>query len=186
MIELIQGLTFLTLSFGATLSAFAQTPAPCRLSDGTLFIEVRSEPDDGAWGPTIEIVISDQLRPLNRMIIPESRPIEACWWADMDRDVNLDTQDLSAAELVIGIGANDTAVSGVMVFDWAGHQLRRRSLPALPPQANGSFRYVVANGRLWAHPITARSESTAVAVPHRLNGNRWVTVEGNTNRSGGP
>ena len=174
MFKSILRLTAIALGCGASLSAPAETPASCMLTGLNLHIEVRSEPDDGAWGPTIEISFFDEIQPLNRMIAPESRPIEACWWGDIDGN--------NIAELVIGVGAEDVHAGGVLVFDWGNHQLQRRTLPALPAEARGNFRYVVRQGGLWAHPIVTNNESTAQQVPYRLGAGGWSTEGNDTGR----
>lgn len=183
MTQLIQrlGISFAAI-FGLSMSALADAPAPCVLTGLNLHIEVRSEPDDGAWGPTIEIAIADDLQPLNRMIVPESRPIEACWWADIDADSDHD-KDLGAPELIIGVGAADAQVGGAIVFDWDGRQLQRRSLPALPAGTAGTFRYVVSNGGLWAHPVTPNSESKTAGASYRLSAGHWAAIRGDAGRS---
>ena len=170
MFKSILKFTAITLGCSASLSAPAETPASCELAGPNLRIEVRSEPDDGAWGPTIEISFLDDNQPLNRMIAPESRPIEACWWGDIDGN--------HVPELVIGVGADDVQAGGVLVFDWDSYQLQRRTLPALPAEARGNFRYVVSHGGLWAHPIVTNNDTTAEQAPYRLGAGGW-SAEGN-------
>lgn len=144
----------------------AENLTPCALTILNHHIEARSEPDDGVWGPTLEIVIRDSLQPLTRLITVESRPIEACWWADIDLD--------QRAELIIGLGPDGNQLGGARVFEWDDHTLRAMPLPALPANATGIFRYVVSKDRLWAHPI-ARGGAVP-ALPYRLDGGRWLQI----------
>lgn len=168
VLSFFQRLTVVTMGFGGSFPLFAATFAPCLLTAANLHIQVRSEPDDGAWGPTLEIVVSDELQPLSRLIAPESRPIEACWWVVTDLN--------QKAELIIGVGANGTEPGGARIFEWDGHTLRPIPLPALPTNA-GTFRYVVSGDRLWAHPIAGAGRGLP-AHPYRLEAGRWSAVEG--------
>ena len=168
----------LAASIYLALPMVASGSPPCVLVDQNLTIEVRSEPDDGAWGPTVEVLITDAVQPINRMLVPETRPIEACWWGDIDGN--------SSVELVIGVGAEGQQAGGALVLDWDGRELRRRALPALPGEASGAFRYVVANRQLWAQPIVARGVRTA-ARAFRLKSGHWMVVTtGEETRSRAP
>ena len=157
----------LTVSIYLALPIVAKGSPPCVLVDQNLTIEVRSEPDDGAWGPTVEVLIADAVQPINRMLVPEARPIEACWWGDIDGNPSI--------ELVIGVGAEGEQAGGALVLDWNGRELRRRPLPDPPVAASGEFRYVVANGQLWAQPIVSRGVPTT-ARAFRLKSGHWVAV----------
>ena len=79
---------------------------------------------------------------------------------------------------VIGVGADDVQAGGVLVFDWDSYQLQRRTLPALPAEARGNFRYIVSHGGLWAHPIVTNNDTTAEQAPYRLGAGGW-SAEGN-------
>lgn len=140
--------------------AQAEAPAPCALEAPGLRIEVRSEPDDGVWGPTMEIVVRDALRPLSRLMAPETRPIEACWWGNVDADTRI--------ELVIGVGTDHRQPGGALVYEWDGQALHRTEIPPLPPAAVGVFRYIVRNDRIRAYPITDGG------APYRLEPTGWL------------
>jgi hypothetical protein len=167
-LSIIQKISVGLLVFGGVVSARATTPPPCAITAANLQIEVRSEPDDGAWGPTVEITVSDGLRPLSRLIAQEARPIEACWWADIDANQH--------TELVIGVGADNTRSGGVLIYEWDGQTLRPIALPALPATAKGAFRYVVSNARLWAYPVGGAGAGRTAAGPYRLETGRWAAV----------
>ena len=165
MIKIIQGLVGFAASINLALLSAAEGAPACVLADQNLHIEVRSEPEDDAWGPTLQVLIADALQPINRMLVPEARPIEACWWGDIDGNPSV--------ELVIGVGAEGQSASGALGLDWDGRALQRRPLPELPVQAKGVFRYVVADGQLWAQPIVARG-APADGRAWRLKDGQWA------------
>ena len=72
-------------AFVALVTLFATvvpitTAAPmntaCTLVPDGLQIDVTSVPDDGDWGPTLEITVKDSVQILSRLIAVESRPVE--------------------------------------------------------------------------------------------------------------
>ncbi|MGD9600259.1 MAG: hypothetical protein AB7V59_00485 [Gammaproteobacteria bacterium] len=139
-------------------------PAPCSIVAGDLGIEARGVPDDGEWGPTLDIEVRDTLGPLTRLTAPETRPIEACWWANVDRD--------PAAEFVIGLGATGDAPAGARIYEWDGGHLVPAPLPALPEA--GTFRFIVRRDRLWAVPV---GPSQVEVVPaYRFDAGAWTAV----------
>jgi len=148
----------------------AETPAPCVIAAAAgMQIEVRSEPDDGVWGPTLEVVVQGELGPLNRLMAPETRPIEACWWVDIDAD--------GKPELVVGLGADSERrqSSGVLIYAWDGHVLHPTTVPALPAAAAADYRYVVRQGAVWAYPLPP-DERVAAPRYRLLAGGRWEAV----------
>ncbi len=165
MRQTIQGLAVLAASINLALPSAAEGAPACVLAAQNLHIEVQSEPEDDAWGPTLEVLIADDLQPINRLLVPEVRPIEACWWGAIDGN--------PSAALVIGVGAEGQAASGALVLDWDGRALQRRPLPELPVQAKGVFRYVVADGQLWAQPMVARG-APADGRAWRLKDGQWT------------
>lgn len=149
---------------GCLLAAVAEAagPAPCAVTAGELQIEARSAPDDGEWGPTLDIEVRDALGPVTRLTAPEIRPIEACWWANLDAD--------PATEFVIGLGAAGAHPGGARVYEWDGSHLAPIPLAALPEA--GTFRFVVRGDKLWALPTGA---SQAGMVPaYRFDAGTWV------------
>lgn len=154
------------LVFCGSAAAAAGAPAPCALEAAGLRIEARSEPDDGFWGPTVEVEVADALRPLSRLMAPESRPIEACWWTDIEGD--------GKPELVIGLGPEPDRhrPPGLLVYTWHEQRLTPGNVPGLPAGNAGSYRFVVRARSLWAFPIG----SPLAADPrhaYRLEAGRW-------------
>jgi len=158
---------------GCLLAAVAEAadPAPCAITAGELRIEARSAPDDGEWGPTLDIEVRDALGPVTRLTAPETRPIEACWWANLDAD--------PAAEFVIGLGAAGENPGGARVYEWDGSHLVPTPLAALPEA--GAFRFVVRGDRLWAVPTGA--SQAGVAPSYRFDAGAWAAPAGEDGRA---
>jgi hypothetical protein len=140
--------------------------AACRIEASGLQIAVRSQADDGLWGPTLEIEIADALQPLTRLMAPESRPVEACWWTVL--------ADESVQTLIIGLGADDTSAGGALRFAWQGGHLQRRDVPDLPLTAGAAYRHVVRDRHLEAHPLPDKDGRASLAPYWRLTGGRWT------------
>lgn len=140
--------------------------AACRLEAGGLQIAVRSQADDGLWGPTLEIEIADALQPLTRLMAPEPRPVEACWWTVLADD--------PVQTLVIGLGADNTSPGGALRFAWQAGHLQRRDIPDLPLTAGVAYRHVVRDRHLEAHPLPDKDGRASLAPYWRLTGGRWT------------
>ena len=108
--------SLILLLTGAGSSALADGQV-CAIEAPPLRIGVSAEPDDGSWGPTLEIVVEDAVQPLTRLIAQESRPVEACWWQVM--------KGRGSPALVIGVGANEAEAAGALVFVWREGRLER-------------------------------------------------------------
>lgn len=155
----------LALSLLAGSSAAAGPEAACSLLAGELRITVHSEPDDGLWGPTLEIEVADALRPLARLMAPEPRPVEACWWSSLSDD--------PAPNLVIGLGAHDSEHGGVLRYAWRDGLLQRVEVPPLPAPPGQGFRYVVRERRLQAWPLPGPDGLAPEAPAWQFANGRW-------------
>lgn len=150
---------------GAGSSALADGQV-CAIEAPPLRIGVSAEPDDGSWGPTLEIVVEDAVQPLTRLIAQESRPVEACWWQVM--------KGLGSPALVIGVGANEAEAAGALVFVWREGRLERHPVPSLQGANTGTYRYIVRDGFLEAHPPPDASGLATGKPVYRLSGQRWI------------
>jgi len=158
----------LTLALLALASGAGAAESACRVDAGGLQISVTSQADDGLWGPTLEIEVADTLQPLTRLMAPEARPVEACWWTVLADD--------PVQTLIIGLGAVETTPGGALRFAWQGGHLQRRDIPELPLTAGASYRHVVRDRHLEAHPLPGKDGSASLAPYWRLVGERWIQV----------
>ncbi len=125
----------------ATVAADSTKPA-CELSANNAHFEVTSTPDDGEWGATVEIRVSDAMQTRNRLLVVEERPIEGCWWVDFGKP--------RSSGLVIALGSAPGNNAGVRVYKMKADSLVAMSVA--PPAAPGNerYRYLVINGVLHA------------------------------------
>lgn len=158
----------LALGLLAGLPVGGAEAASCQLDGGELEISVRSQADDGLWGPTLEIEIADTLQPLTRLMAQEARPVEACWWTILADD--------PVQTLVIGLGADASAPAGALRFAWQGGHLQRREIPELPLTAGAAYRFVVRERHLEAHPLPDKEGRASLAPYWRLAAGRWSQV----------
>ncbi len=140
------------------------SPMACELKVSGLHIEVAGVASDGVWGPTIEISVSAQGQPLTRLIAEEARPIESCWWTDLDHNRRED--------LNISITAARDSPSGAAVYEWNEGHLTARVIPEVPALPNATWRYLVGDHRLWAYRVT--DGPAAELVRYRLQLSQWV------------
>jgi hypothetical protein len=119
-----------------------------------LTVEVASAGADDEWDPTLEVVVSGPSGPLSRLLVSDARPIEACWWQDLDGD--------GVPELAIGLGPTEATASGVLVYAWRDGRLDPRKVPTLRGH-DGAYRYVVQGTRLYAFPVAGRQAGPPVA-----------------------
>ena len=152
---------------GSSAPVLADGPV-CAIEAPPLQIGVSAEPDDGSWGPTLEIVVEDAVQPLTRLIAQESRPVEACWWQVM--------KGLGVPALVIGVGATEAEPAGVMVFAWREGRLERQPVPEFTPREGGVYRFIAREGFLEAHPAPAPTGLPAQKPSYRLSGRAWIPV----------
>lgn len=129
----------------------------CELQTGSMTVTVRREADDGFWGPTLEIAADDGVGPVNKYLAGESRPLEACWWTDLDA--------VDGPELVIGLGPATDRPAGVLVLDWRNGIWQPRQLAPLPAESTATdYRFLVQGDALRAIPVN-RSGGAAPPVP---------------------
>ena len=146
----------------------AHAAAACRIEATDLTITVHSAPDDGSFGPTLEIVVEDELQPLTRLMTPESRPVEACWWEALS--------GTGAVTLVIGLGASPDEPAGARLFAWRSGRLEPLSVPALVTKSPVGYRYVLRNGALEAHPTPDAEGRPRARTAFRLSGAVWQPI----------
>lgn len=152
---------------GVSATALADGPV-CSIEAPPLHIKVSAEPDDGSWGPTLEVVVEDADQPLTRLIAQESRPVEACWWQVM--------KGLGRPALVIGVGAMEPEGAGALVFVWREGRLDRHPVPEFSPKGGGAYRFIARDGVLEAHPAPNPAGLPADKPAYRLSGRAWVPV----------
>lgn len=160
------------LLVGAVTAIFpfraAQAAAACRIEATGLTITVQSAPDDGSFGPTLEIVVEDELQPLTRLMTPESRPVEACWWEALS--------GTGAVTLVIGLGAGADEPAGARLFAWRSGRLEPVTVPELVTKSPVGYRFVLRNGALEAHPTPDAEGRPRARTAFRLNGAVWQPI----------
>ena len=161
-------LTALLLALAGAGPAALADGSVCAIDAAPLQIKVSAEPDDGSWGPTLEISVEDAVQPLTRLIAQEARPVEACWWQVM--------KGLGVPTLVIGVGAGESDGSGVLVHAWREGRLDRHPVPGLQGSDTGSYRYIVRDGFLEAHPPPDARGLASSRPVYRLSGRAWVPI----------
>jgi hypothetical protein len=161
-------LTALLMALAGSNHAVLADGPVCAIEAPPLNIKVSAEPDDGSWGPTLEIVVEDAVQPLTRLIAQETRPVEACWWQVM--------KGLGVPALVIGVGATESEGAAALVFVWREGRLDRHPVPTLEGPDTDTYHYIVRDGFLEAHPPpNARGLASSKPV-YRLSGRVWVPV----------
>ena len=146
----------------------AHAAAACRIEATGLTITVQSAPDDGSFGPTLEIVVEDALQPLTRLMTPEARPVEACWWEALS--------GTGAVTLVIGLGAGPDEPAGARLFAWRSGRLEPVSVPELVTKSPVGYRFVLRNGALEAHPTPDAEGRPRARTAFRLSGAVWQPI----------
>jgi hypothetical protein len=142
---------------GCAVLAAAHAGGGCELAAGNLAISVRRVADDGFWGPTLEIAADDGVGPVNKYLGSEGRPLEACWWTDVDTT--------AGPELVVGLGPSSEQPAGALVLGWQDGVWQPRPLPPLPADSSAAdYRFLVQNGALRAIPVS-RSGGLPPPVP---------------------
>ncbi|MBI2801635.1 MAG: hypothetical protein HYX63_15415 [Gammaproteobacteria bacterium] len=156
---------WVTLAGAGTVAADSTKPT-CELSGNNSHFEVTSTPDDGEWGATVEIRVSDAVQIRNRLLVVEERPIEGCWWLDFGKT--------GSSGLVIGLGAAPGNSAGVRVYKMKADSLV--AMPIVPPAAPGSerYRYLVINGVLHAVTTNIAVVGESTDLRYDFDRNAWV------------